>query len=68
MTSYDEVVKDTEKRDEFDIEVSIEFAHNEKKIDEKEYLELLCLIRIAKGLNNLATVSGNYANFIANKK
>ena len=67
MRTYDEVERDTE-RDEQAIEVSIEFAHNEKKIDEKEYLELLCLIRIAKGLNNLATVSGNYANFIANKK
>ena len=68
MRTYDEVVKDTEKRDEFDIEVSIEFAHNEKKISEKEYLELLCLIRIAKGLSDLATVSGDFATFIANKK
>ncbi len=67
MRTYDEVVRDTE-RDEQAIEINIEFAHNEKKINEKEYLELLCLIRIAKGLNDLATVSGNYATFIANKK
>jgi len=68
MRCYDDVTRDVENREEFDIEVSIEFAHDEKKIDEKEYLELLCLIRIAKGLNDLTTVSGNYANFIANKK
>ncbi|MBA7496384.1 hypothetical protein ES702_06992 [subsurface metagenome] len=68
MTSYDDIQKEVTSRDETDIEINIEFAYNDKKISEKEYLGLLCLIRIAKGLSDLATVSGNYANFIANKK
>jgi len=54
MTSYDDIQKEVIGRDETDIEINIEFAHNEKKISKKEYLELLCLIRIAKGLNILA--------------
>lgn len=54
MVSYDDVQKEVEGRDEFDIEVNIEFAHKEQKIDESEYLQLLCLIRIARGLNALA--------------
>lgn len=68
MISYDDIQKEVTGKDETDIEISIEFAHNEKKINEKTYLGLLCQIRIAKGLNHLATIFGNYANFIANKK
>ena len=46
-------MRDTE-RDEESIEISIEYAHDEKKINEKEYLGLLCLIRIARALRNLS--------------
>ena len=51
--TYDEIQKDTD-RDEIDIEIDIEFAYDDKKIGEEKYLELLCLIRIAKALNTLA--------------
>ena len=53
IKTYADVERDVE-RDEKDIEISIEYAHDEKKINEKEYLELLCLIRIAEALKNLS--------------
>ena len=53
IKTYVDVEKDTE-RDEEAIEISIEYPHDEKKINKSKYLELLCLIRIAKALRNLS--------------
>ena len=41
-------------RTEEDIEIDIEYSLDNGEIDKKEYLNLICLIRIAKALNKLA--------------
>lgn len=51
----DDVEKDIQ-RDEEAIEIDIEFALDNDEINKKEYLNLICLIRIAKALRNLSFI------------
>ena len=53
MRNLSEVEADI-KRTEEDVEIDIEFSLDHKEITKKEYLNLICLIRIARALNKLA--------------
>jgi len=51
--NYAEVEADATNRDEIDIEIGIEFSLDNGEITKKEYLNLICLIRIARALDKL---------------
>jgi len=53
MRNFSEVESDI-KRTEEEVEIDIEFSLDNNEITKKEYLNLICLIRIARALNKLA--------------